>query len=627
MRHTLFAAALLALPCTLLAKQLPAHSPVVQMPPQLADADQLSRNGRVSTSSGAPMALYGLRVPVSPGTPEAMARQYLKQSVSQLHLLDATLGDLRFVSSRRSRAGTNVRFEQTYLGVPVYGSRLVVHISPKNLVTQVQSGYKAHLKLASVLPLVAASQARAGLITRLKAQAPLRFDETVLNVYQGKTGTHLVWRVRLMAAQPIGDWEALVDATSGETLAIWDRAAYARGSTFDPDPLATSRTQYGTPIDDRADVDYPEINAQISVGDLGNISFENGEYFLKDEWAEVVDHETPSEGLFKQASPDFFFTREQQGFEASLTFLHTRNSMRYINETLGVNLRPYQYSGGVQFDPQGLDGEDNSHYTPSTGQIAFGEGCVDDNEDADVVLHELAHGLHDWLTDGGLSNMVDGLSEGFGDYWAQSYSRSLNQWTTTDPEYHWVYSWDGHSEECWAGRVTNYDLPYPVGTKPFPLIHESGQMISTCLMKVYDAIGREKTDTIALEGVGMGNELSSQNDAANGILQAAVDLEYPAEDIAAVQDTLTSCGYVVGLPVTTNMGEAEANPPPAEPPPSEPPPSEPPPAAPPPSTIGDAPAASPAPPAAFVGEGRFGGALAPGLLALLALVGLRRRAR
>jgi len=604
-RNATLATLLLTLPCAVLAKKLPDHSPVVQVIPHIAPADVISREGRHAQATGVPMALYGLKVAVAPGTPEAMARQFLKQSAGQLQLLDAALGDLRFVSSRSSRAGHNVRFEQSYLGVPVYASRIVVHISPKNVVTQVQSGYQPRLSLPSVLPLVNAEAARGLLIRQLKALAPFRFDETLLNVYQGAARTHLVWRVRLVAAQPIGDWEALVDASSGEMLAIWDRSAYARGSTFDPDPLATSRSQYGTPIDDRGDADYPEINAQIRVGDLGNITFENGEYFLKDEWAEVIDHETPNEGLFKQASPDFFFTREQQGFEASLTFLHTRNSMRYINETLGVNLRPYQYSGGVQFDPQGLDGEDNSHYTPSTGQIAFGEGCVDDNEDADVVLHELAHGLHDWLTDGGLSNMVDGLSEGFGDYWAQSYSRSLNQWTSTDPEYHWVYSWDGHSEECWPGRVTNYATPYPLGVKPFPLIHESGQMISTCLMKVYDAIGRAKTDTIALEGIGMGNELSSQNDAANGILQAAVDLEYSAEDIAAVEDTLSNCGYVVGLPVTTNMGEAEANPPPA----GEPPPSTPPTAAP-----------------QVLNKGRYGGGLPLTLLAGLGLgIWMRRR--
>jgi hypothetical protein len=615
MRHPVLAAALLALPSLALAKKLPDHSPVAQTLPHLGGADSLSRQGRLENATGTPRALYGLRVPVLPGTPESMARQFLRQDAAQLQLLDSTLSDLRFLSSRRSKAGTTVRFEQSYLGVPVYASRMVVHLNPANVVTQLQSGYRPRLNLASVLPLVTASQARAGIVARLGAQAPFRFDETVLNVYQAAERTHLVWKVTLSAAKPFGNWEALVDAISGETLALWDRSAYARGSVFDPDPLTSTRGAYGSPIDDRGDADYPEINAEIREVDLGDISFENGEYFLKNEWAEVTDHETPNEGLFKQASPDFFFTREQQGFEASLTFFHIQQSMQYINHTLGIALRPYQYTGGVQFDPQGLDGDDNSHYDSSTGQLAFGEGCVDDDEDTDVVLHELGHGLHDWLTDGGLSNLVDGLSEGFGDYWAQSYSRSLNLWTAADPAYHWVYSWDGHSDECWAGRVTNYNLPYPVGMKPYPLIHESGQMISTCLMKIYDAIGRAKTDTIALEGLSFGNELSSQNDAANGILQAAEDLNYPAEDIAQVEDILGSCGYVVDIP-TSNTGTAEANPAPTEEPPAEEPPTEEPPATEPPVTN---------PPVSKEPDTGGGGAVSPAWLLWFGLSALRRR--
>jgi len=89
-----------------------------------------------------------------------------------------------------------------------------------------------------------------------------------------------------------------------------------------------------------------------------------------------------------------------------------------------------------------LDGDDNSYY--SNGRLVFGEGGVDDAEDADVVLHELGHGLHDWLTNGSLSQ-VQGLSEGCGDYWAQSYSRSLGQWPLSAPAYNWMFSWDGHN--------------------------------------------------------------------------------------------------------------------------------------------------------------------------------------
>lgn len=53
--------------------------------------------------------------------------------------------------------------------------------------------------------------------------------------------------------------------------------------------------------------------------------------------------------------------------------------------------------------------------------------------------------LHDFLTLGGLSQ-VEGLSEGFGDYVAMSYSRSLNLWSKSEDEYDWVFPWDGHNQ-------------------------------------------------------------------------------------------------------------------------------------------------------------------------------------
>ena len=45
--------------------------------------------------------------------------------------------------------------------------------------------------------------------------------------------------------------------------------------------------------------------------------------------------------------------------------------MRYLHETLGFEVWPYQYEGGVHFDPHGLNDGVNAWYT-SGGYIAFG---------------------------------------------------------------------------------------------------------------------------------------------------------------------------------------------------------------------------------------------------------------
>ncbi|HZP11951.1 MAG TPA: GlyGly-CTERM sorting domain-containing protein [Nevskiaceae bacterium] len=552
LRATLFIAALS--PLAALAKQ--PHVPAVaELRPELPQS-QYTSAGRFEVGTLTPLALYGLSVPVAPDTPEQMARAFLRTQGGLLQLKDLALADLQWVWTRSDATGHNVQFEQRVAGVPVYDSRLTVHISPDHRVTFVSSGYRPRAALAIAQLLVSGQQARAAVLKRLNAQAPLRHDSTQLVAVAGRTLTRLAWQVQITAAHPIGGWEALVDAITGEIFVLWDRDAYANGSVFDPDPLSSSHTKYGAPMQDNDDADSPELTAQIVTKPLGDVDFADGMYMLKNQWAEISDHETPSNGLFQQPSPDFLFTREPNGFEAANTFWHIQDSMRYVNETLGLQIRPYQYDGGVQFDPQGLDGEDNSHYDSSTGQLAYGEGCVDDDEDADVIRHELGHGLHDWVTHGGLSNEIDGLSEGFGDYWAVSYSRRLNQWQPGEPEYNWVYSWDGHNE-CWSGRTVDYKLGWPLGLGEQ---HTSGQIWSTCLMKIFDQIGPEKTDTAALEGLAMTGVLATQVDAANAVYQAAQDLQYSASEQQMIHDTFASCGYIMSsalfpLPVVNSPNE------------------------------------------------------------------------
>ena len=48
-----------------------------------------------------------------------------------------------------------------------------------------------------------------------------------------------------------------------------------------------------------------------------------------------------------------------------------------------------------------LKSESSPKWLQSKSTI-FGQGGVDDAEDMDVILHELGHGLHDWITNGNL---------------------------------------------------------------------------------------------------------------------------------------------------------------------------------------------------------------------------------
>jgi len=223
------------------------------------------------------------------------------------------------------------------------------------------------------------------------------------------------------------------------------------------------------------------------------------------------------------------------------TYYHIDNTMRWLNTTLGLNIEPYQYPGGVQFDPSGFNGADNSHYLSGSGRLAFGEGGVDDAEDADVIVHELGHGLHDWVTSGGLSQ-VNGLSEGTGDYIAGSYSRARGHWTSANAAYFWTFNWDGHNP-FWAGRILNTTAVYPGGLTG--QIHTDGQIWATANMKIWDDIGREKADKAFWSGLALTNSGTNQNDAANAIFTASGTLGYTFEERTAIRNRFVAAGYTI----------------------------------------------------------------------------------
>lgn len=499
---------------------------------------------------------------------EGAAREWIKSQEKALQIKPEHTFKLHFV--RKGLAGETLRFQQMLNDVPVFGSEIVVNFSNENVVAFSSNNYDPTVQKINTNPQISAQQAIAVSNAKLNSTGgKITFQECKLFVYNNENSTRLAYRISTQIDTMPGDWEVFVDANSSEIISLKDIAIYHHSNkevnlkkrakqpkkeskiplafttgtamVYDPDPLSKDHVAYGGNYMDNNDVTNAQLDAARTSVVLPQIDLTGGVYRLKSQYVDIADFESPNKGLFTQATNAFNFTRDNDAFEAVNSFYHLDKSMRYINQTLGVSCVP-QLNGGVfQFDPSGLSGADNSHFLPSTDQIAFGEGCVDDAEDADVILHEFGHGIHDWLTGGNASSLT-GLGEGNGDYWAMSYSRSLNQWTSAEPEYNYVFSWDGHNE-CWGGRLTNVTATYPQTGGANTEIHTYGQIWATALMKIYDIIGRTKTDTAFLEGLALTNNSSKQPDAAKAVRQAAINMNYPCADIQTMTDKFNAAGY------------------------------------------------------------------------------------
>jgi predicted small secreted protein len=502
---------------------------------------------------------------------EAAARKWLKDNAATFNLIAEDTFSLRFV--RKTQAGETLRFQQLKNGVPVFDAEILVHFSPENEVSSTASTYDATIPNINTTPAISKENAIAISDVTLQIDGNITFQECKLFVYNKLSSTKLVYRVITDAFSKPGSWETIIDAQTGTVLSTKDIAFYSgkhkketqkhnqvdanksvsyaplayvsgTGKVFNPDPLSQAGVAYGGSYVDGAglgDVTNTALdNARVDVV-LPEIDLTAGVYKLKSTYAEIKELGSPNKGLFTQATPNFIFNRNQDGFEAVTAFYHLDKSLRYINQTLGIACIPYQSAnaGAVLFDPHGADADDNSFYT--NGTLQFGEGGVDDAEDADVILHELGHGIHDWITGGALSQ-VNGLSEGCGDYWAVSYSRSLNQWSSNAPQYNWVFDWDGHNS-FWGGRTTAYGASYSGGL--VNQIHTDGQIWATALMKIWDGIGREKTDKAFLNGLDLTVSNTNQQNAAIAVRTAAINMNYPCADISFMTQKFTEAGYTM----------------------------------------------------------------------------------
>ncbi|MDX2001750.1 MAG: T9SS type A sorting domain-containing protein [Chitinophagales bacterium] len=319
-------------------------------------------------------------------------------------------------------------------------------------------------------------------------------------IYEPKTGRHF----ELMLGK---------DAT---VLWQYDLNSYSdgipanvSGKIFNPDPLTTAETIYAGQYRDFNDSNKVELTNELQTVNF-TVTLDTV-YELKNDRITLMEFSTPSKPPVFAVSPTFNYSRQEDGFEDVNTYYHLTYFNGYIDGLGFTDLADFL----VQVDPHGLDNDDNSMYSKGGGmpRLFFGEGGVDDAEDADVVIHEYGHALSDNASpSSNFGNERSSIDEGIGDYLATSYSRSINPFRWED-----MFTWDGHNE-YWNGRTANSSKHYPENLTSS--IHGNGEMWSSALMEIWQELGREVTDKLmfqTLYGLSSGMTMA---DAALLYLQA-----------------------------------------------------------------------------------------------------------
>jgi hypothetical protein len=241
-----------------------------------------------------------------------------------------------------------------------------------------------------------------------------------------------------------------------------------------------------------------------------------GWYRLSGPHARLRDWESPAGLPDSSLTTDFRRSRAAAGFEDAMVYWHLDAMQRWYQELGFTDANRRQQIA----DAHGVRGYDNSRFVPTLHWLSFGEGGVDDAEDAGVIVHEYGHATQfDLVPTWGTGGHTGAMGEGFGDYLA--YSCLFARDPARAQQWNGVFWWDGHNA-FWPGRpARDPALVYPRDANLE--VHRSGTLWCGALTDALHAIGdRAVVDRLVLDHHYSLTGAASMEDAANAILASDV---------------------------------------------------------------------------------------------------------
>ncbi len=460
-------------------------------------------------------------------------------------VLGQTQTELDLVEVKYSPGGIHYLFQQTLGGHPVHEAQLKVNLYKSGKLSSVVGNLKEFQSIASTGFTYDPSQLGAILGETAAAQSIFQesryliADEEAIPIYHVTT-------------QSVGDvlsYEILIDARDGHEIKRSDLGAYFRhpmtgkdtsgiGRVFFPDPCTTGEVAYGVTFTDNGDAHSPIFDGLMDTVVLKNITYENNEFHLRGPYVEVLDLAAFSVPPATSKNGEFFFQRDSNSFEDVMVYFHIDSFHRYV-ESLGfTNLR--HNNSPVRADAHGKGASDQSAFIENGGNpyLVFGDGGVDDAEDADVIIHEFGHYLSFAASPFTLTGTERrGLDEGIGDFFAAIYS---SQNSSYDKEN--IFNWDGHNE-FWPGRSVNTNRTYPPSSNS---IYVYGEIWASSLVQMQENLSDSVVMSLMLQEMYSNTANMSLPDAARLFIDADSML-YNGAHVGLISEAFCDRNLLTGM--------------------------------------------------------------------------------
>ncbi len=438
-----------------------------------------------------------------------------------------------------SPLGTRFRFTQHVGEWPVFDAALAVHVNRTGEVFAVTSSMKSGLDpaIAGVRPAIDAREAFDMATAAVGVTADrVRTADVVpsqLGVVASGTG-RLAWRVVVPAANPYGQWAVMIDAVTGEPIGEPESLVLSAGTAkvFVPNAIVSTGDTNLTDQNNAASAVPESSYSTVNLPGLDTSGFVTGTYCSTDRTSSRVNAQN---GDFTS------LRRNDRGFDEVEAYWAIDAAQRYIQNSLGINnAANYQIHVAVH-----AFADDNSNYSSSgggTGILNFGDGGVDDSQDAEIVWHEYGHAVLDNQAQISFNGESGAIHEGWGDYLAATMSTTVPGDSRFYPT---IGEWDASSYDF-------HDPPYlrrVDGTKQYPRdvrgeVHDDGEIWSACLWGIHTALGRQTADSIIFNGNELFPSSVTFEDGAAAMVEADQQL-FGGSHAAAISAAFAAHGIQV----------------------------------------------------------------------------------
>lgn len=350
--------------------------------------------------------------------------------------------------------------------------------------------------------------------------------EDIPGAHPLRFANHPVWLVRngqwvgverldVYQPHPLSRMRYWLDGTgrvidSLDLVRRFDTAVTAK--VFAPDPLSVANATYGGIYVDANDGNASVLDSLRTSANV-ELTWNGAGFVLANSAAIIQEFDPPSVAVPVLPGPNAQFSRSDSEFEMVNVLYHIYEwKNRMANLGYG-GMVPY----AIPADVNAYGGADQSAFDFATTppRLFFGEGGVDDAEDADVIIHEYGHAMAYGAAPGtNIGIQRQALEEAICDYWAVSWSRIQSP-------YKWplVFTWDGHNE-FWAGRsaVNTQQKMYPGLSFTGPYSHTS--VLVDALVRGRQRVGAEVMDGLVMEALYSLTSSTTFRQFAEGVLRA-----------------------------------------------------------------------------------------------------------